>query len=70
MNDIFWGCTFWSEIECNILLFSKGFFNSFFHSSIPIDYNLYRKFWSLQDYFRNPVQCYEKVSWKTFLKVI
>nr|XP_003219703.1 PREDICTED: THO complex subunit 1 [Anolis carolinensis] len=37
-------------------------------SSIPIDYNLYRKFWSLQDYFRNPVQCYEKVSWKTFLK--
>lgn len=23
---------------------------------------------SLQDYFRNPVQCYEKVSWKTFLK--
>uniref|UniRef100_A0A8C9N9C6 THO complex subunit 1 n=1 Tax=Serinus canaria TaxID=9135 RepID=A0A8C9N9C6_SERCA len=36
--------------------------------SIPIDYNLYRKFWSLQDYFRNPVQCYEKVSWKTFLK--
>ncbi|KFO27116.1 THO complex subunit 1, partial [Fukomys damarensis] len=36
--------------------------------SIPIDYNLYRKFWSLQDYFRNPVQCYEKISWKTFLK--
>ncbi|XP_070603701.1 THO complex subunit 1 isoform X2 [Erythrolamprus reginae] len=36
--------------------------------SVPIDYNLYRKFWSLQDYFRNPVQCYEKVSWKIFLK--
>ncbi|XP_074843452.1 THO complex subunit 1 isoform X2 [Carettochelys insculpta] len=36
--------------------------------SIPIDYNLYRKFWSLQDYFRNPVQCYEKILWKTFLK--
>ncbi|XP_067403026.1 THO complex subunit 1 isoform X1 [Emydura macquarii macquarii] len=36
--------------------------------SIPIDYNLYRKFWSLQDFFRNPVQCYEKISWKTFLK--
>ncbi|XP_043921173.1 THO complex subunit 1 [Protopterus annectens] len=36
--------------------------------SIPIDYNLYRKFWSLQDFFRNPIQCYEKVSWKTFLK--
>nr|XP_033789826.1 THO complex subunit 1 isoform X2 [Geotrypetes seraphini] len=36
--------------------------------SIPIDYNLYRKFWSLQDYFRNPVQCYDKSAWKTFLK--
>ncbi|ETE63326.1 THO complex subunit 1, partial [Ophiophagus hannah] len=34
----------------------------------PTNYNLYRKFWSLQDYFRNPVQCYEKVSWKIFLK--
>ncbi|XP_053570941.1 THO complex subunit 1 [Bombina bombina] len=37
-------------------------------STIPIDYNLYRKFWSLQDFFRNPVQCYDKSSWKTFLK--
>ncbi|XP_029309961.1 THO complex subunit 1 [Cottoperca gobio] len=36
--------------------------------SIPIDYNLYRKFWTLQDYFRNPVQCYEKLAWMTFLK--
>uniref|UniRef100_A0A673Y803 THO complex 1 n=1 Tax=Salmo trutta TaxID=8032 RepID=A0A673Y803_SALTR len=36
--------------------------------SIPIDYNLYRKFWTLQDYFRNPVQCYVKFSWMTFLK--
>ncbi|MCJ8731140.1 hypothetical protein PDJAM_G00195930 [Pangasius djambal] len=36
--------------------------------SIPIDYNLYRKFWTLQDYFRNPVQCYDKFSWITFIK--
>ncbi|XP_020510328.3 THO complex subunit 1 isoform X1 [Labrus bergylta] len=36
--------------------------------SIPIDYNLYRKFWTLQDYFRNPAQCYDKFSWMTFLK--
>ncbi|KAF7222339.1 THO complex subunit 1 isoform X1 [Nothobranchius furzeri] len=36
--------------------------------SIPIDYNLYRKFWTLQDYFRNPLQCYEKISWITFVK--
>lgn len=37
-------------------------------SAIPIDYNLYRKFWTLQDYFRNPVQCYDKFSWITFIK--
>uniref|UniRef100_A0A8C7SKY2 THO complex 1 n=1 Tax=Oncorhynchus mykiss TaxID=8022 RepID=A0A8C7SKY2_ONCMY len=28
------------------------------------------KFWTLQDYFRNPVQCYEKFSWMTFLKTV
>lgn len=31
-----------------------------------IDYNLYCKFWHLQDFFRNPNQCYNKVLWKTF----
>ncbi|CAL9688543.1 unnamed protein product [Knipowitschia caucasica] len=36
--------------------------------SIPIDYMLYRKFWTLQDYFRNPVQCFDKFSWMTFVK--
>uniref|UniRef100_A0A8C6QL13 Death domain-containing protein n=1 Tax=Nannospalax galili TaxID=1026970 RepID=A0A8C6QL13_NANGA len=36
--------------------------------SIPIDYNPYRKLWSLQDDFRNTVQCHEKISWKTFHK--
>ncbi|XP_048581884.1 THO complex subunit 1 [Nematostella vectensis] len=34
----------------------------------PVDYNLYRKFWALQDYFRNPTQCYTTVGWKTFSK--
>jgi len=38
-------------------------------SSIPVDYNLYRKFWSLQDFFRRPAQCYEKFAWKTFSSV-
>lgn len=33
---------------------------------IKIDYNLYTKFWSLQDFFRNPNQCYNKVQWKVF----
>ncbi|XP_074641621.1 THO complex subunit 1-like isoform X1 [Tubulanus polymorphus] len=34
--------------------------------SVPIDYNMYRKFWSLQDYFRSPLQCYEKLAWRQF----
>ncbi|KAH3695458.1 THO complex subunit 1-like [Dreissena polymorpha] len=34
---------------------------------VPIDYNLYGKFWSLQDFFRRPVQCYEKKFWSTFV---
>ncbi|KAF5279274.1 hypothetical protein FQR65_LT15445 [Abscondita terminalis] len=34
--------------------------------SIVIDYSLYCKFWSLQDFFRNPNQCYTKVQWKLF----
>ncbi|XP_058129276.1 THO complex subunit 1 [Anopheles ziemanni] len=33
---------------------------------LKIDYNLYCKFWALQDFFRNPNQCYNKVQWKTF----
>jgi THO complex subunit 1 len=33
---------------------------------LQIDYNLYCKFWALQDYFRNPNQCYDKLKWKTF----
>ncbi|XP_076669732.1 THO complex 1-like protein Hpr1 isoform X2 [Andrena cerasifolii] len=33
---------------------------------VPIDYSLYRKFWALQDFFRNPNQCYQKIHWKVF----
>lgn len=33
---------------------------------VKIDYNLYCKFWALQDFFRNPNQCYDRVRWKTF----
>ncbi|OXU30033.1 hypothetical protein TSAR_017029 [Trichomalopsis sarcophagae] len=35
-------------------------------TKICIDYNLYRKFWALQDFFRNPNQCYNKMHWKCF----
>ncbi|KAK3886475.1 hypothetical protein Pcinc_009346 [Petrolisthes cinctipes] len=31
-----------------------------------LDYTLYTKFWSLQDFFRNPVQCFQKAPWKVF----
>lgn len=37
--------------------------------ALKIDYNLYCKFWALQDFFRNPNQCYNKVQWKTFASV-
>jgi len=35
----------------------------------PVDYNFYTKFWSLQDFFREPTQCYNKVLWKKFSTV-
>lgn len=38
-------------------------------SSSPIDYQLYRKFWALQDYFRDPRQCYQKDKWRVFHRV-
>ena len=31
-----------------------------------IDYNLYRKFWQLQEMFRSPNSCYSKNTWKLF----
>jgi hypothetical protein len=33
---------------------------------IKTDYNLYCKFWALQNLFCDPNQCYSKVHWKTF----
>lgn len=38
-------------------------------SKLKIDYNLYCRFWSLQDFFRNPNTCYNKLQWKTFVAV-
>ncbi|CAH0564075.1 unnamed protein product [Brassicogethes aeneus] len=34
--------------------------------NIVIDFTFYCKFWQLQDFFRNPNQCYSKVEWKQF----
>lgn len=36
---------------------------------MEIDYTLYVKFWALQDFFRNPNQCYNKLNWRTFVTV-
>lgn len=33
---------------------------------LQIDFNLYLKFWALQDFFRNPNQCYTAAQWKIF----
>lgn len=38
-------------------------------NKLAIDYNLYCRFWSLQDFFRNPNTCYNKLQWKTFVAV-
>ncbi|CAD1480805.1 unnamed protein product, partial [Heterotrigona itama] len=38
-------------------------------AKVPIAYNLHRKFWALQDFFRNPNQLYLKVHWKVFSTV-
>jgi THO complex subunit 1 len=34
-----------------------------------VDYVLYTKFWSLQDFFRSPTQCYHDLNWKKFVDV-
>ena len=34
-------------------------------SAAPIDFNLYHKLWSLQDFFRQPTLCYVSDQWKT-----
>lgn len=36
---------------------------------VKIDYNLYSKFWALQDFYCNPNQCYDPSSWKKFSSV-
>lgn len=36
---------------------------------VKIDYNLYTKFWALQDFYRNPNQCYDANNWKKFASV-
>lgn len=35
----------------------------------PVDYAFYTKFWSLQDFFRDPLKCFSKAQWKKFSTV-
>ncbi|XP_028399436.1 THO complex subunit 1-like [Dendronephthya gigantea] len=37
------------------------------NDSEVVDYVLYTKFWSLQDFFRSPTQCYHELNWKKFV---
>ena len=32
-----------------------------------VDYNLYRKLWSMQDFLRSPTQCFETKHWEMFM---
>jgi len=34
--------------------------------NLNVNYDLYCKFWQIQDFFRSPTQCYQKAPWKTF----
>lgn len=39
-------------------------------SERPIDYNLYEKLWMLQDFFRQPTQCFHSDPWKRFMSIV
>lgn len=58
--------TIWNDLLM-ILSFDNFYKNDC--RSTPVDYNLYRRFWALQDYFRKPTQCYDKIPWKAFQQV-
>lgn len=36
------------------------------NESLALDFDLYKKFWSLQEYFRTPALCYKPLYWKKF----
>lgn len=38
-------------------------------TTLRVDYNLYNKFLTLQDFLRNPTQCYVKLRWPAFALV-
>lgn len=38
-------------------------------TALRVDYNLYNKFLTLQDFLRNPTQCYVKLRWAAFVLV-
>ncbi|KAK3091924.1 hypothetical protein FSP39_023755 [Pinctada imbricata] len=54
------------HMKDDVMEVEEGEMEDFSSSSTPIDYNLYRRFWTLQDYFRKPTQCYDKVPFKAF----
>ncbi len=43
---------------------TKSFVFDSADTNAPIDFNLYQKLWSLQDFFRQPAQCYTSDQWR------
>ena len=55
------------EIESYRLIDDDEIDEKQLNPDLKIDYNLYKKFWTLQDFFRDPIQCYTK--WSMFSNV-
>lgn len=36
------------------------------NDNVVLDFDLYKKFWSLQEYFRQPTNCFKLLHWKNF----
>ena len=52
------------ELSENVLSIKEE--DSKVDNNFKIDYNFYRKFWQIQEYFRNPIICYSKSNFKNF----
>ena len=63
---------FYLVICCCIMNYTHGFCTSTYclmFSLVPVDFNLYNKFWELQKYFNKPSLCYDAQKWLVFKTV-
>ncbi|ESO02904.1 hypothetical protein HELRODRAFT_81226, partial [Helobdella robusta] len=59
-------CKYFCVVSIEFVIMVNTFDALIILSDITIDYNLYKKFWTLQEYFKNPTRCYGTGAWKTF----